>query len=81
MKKLDFVGYLEINDYENFHCIKKVLSREFQDVNSNKLLNMLGVVDDLYILFLTHDFHNVQTLTDILRGDIFLLFNEKIEDE
>ena len=37
---------------------------------------MLGVVDDLYTLYITPEFHNVQTLTNILRGDIFLLFNK-----
>ena len=42
---------------------------------------MLGVVDDLYISFITQVFRNVQKLTDILRGDIFLLFKQKIEDE
>ena len=66
---------------EKFSCIKKVLTDEFQDVNSEKLKKMFGVVDDLLIFFIIQDFHDVQILTIILRGDIFLLVKEKIEDE
>ena len=66
---------------KNLMVLKKILTREFQNVKSARLLNMLGVVDDLCILFKTQDFHNVQTFTDILRGDICFLFKEKIEDE
>ena len=43
--------------------------------------NMLGVVDDIHILFITQDFQHTQPLTDVLRDDIFLLFNEKMENE
>ena len=53
LNKLDFVGYLESEDYEKFTCNKKVLTDEFQDVNSEKLINMMNIVDDLYILFIT----------------------------
>ena len=81
LKNLDFPGYLESDDFEKFKCIKKVVIIEFQDVYSEKLINMLDIVDDSYILFITQDFHDVQKLTNILRGDIFLLVEEKIEDE
>ena len=39
---------------------------------------MLNVVDDICILFITQDFQNVRAITNVLRDDIFLLFNEKI---
>ena len=42
---------------------------------------MLGVIDGLYILFITQNFHDIQILTKIVRGDIFLLVKEKMEDE
>ena len=42
---------------------------------------MLKIVDDIYILFIIQDFQNVRALTNVLRDDIFLLFNEKIEIE
>ena len=80
LSKLGFAGYLENYDYEKFNCIKKVLPDELQDVNSEKLISMLGVVDDLYILFIAQDFHDVQKLTNIVRDDIFVLVKEKMED-
>ena len=75
--KLDFAGYLKSGDYEKFNCIKKVLTDEIQDINSEKLINMLGFIDDLHILIITQDFHDVQILTSILRGGIILLVKEK----
>ena len=42
---------------------------------------MLNVIDDIHILFLTQDFQKVRALSDVLRDDIFLLFNEKMEIE
>ena len=49
---------------------KAVLTDEFQDVNSEKLINLLGVLDDLHILIVNLIFQIVQTLSYVLRGDI-----------
>ena len=73
LNKLLFVGYLENDDYENFKCIKKVLTDEFQDVNSEKLLYMLGIVDDLRVSFITPTSQHIPSLTNGLREDIFSL--------
>ena len=77
LNKLDLVLYLERVEFKNFNCIKKVLANDFQDLNSEKLKNLLNVVDDIYISFITPDFQNVRVLTNVLRDDIFLQFNEK----
>ena len=81
LSKLDFVGYLKSDDYEKFNCIKKELTDEFQDVKSEKIINMIDVIDDSYISFITQDCHDVQILPDIVRGDIFLQVKEKKEDK
>ena len=65
----------------NLVVIKKVLAREFQDLDSEKLINMLGVIDDMQVLFITLNFHDIQILINILRGHFFLLVKEKMEDE
>ena len=62
---------------KNLVVLKKVLTSEFQDIDSEKLINMLGVIDDLYILFITQNSHDIQILTDIIRTDIFLVVKEK----
>ena len=56
---LDSVADLENHEYSNFGCVKKVLKDNFQDLDLEQLIHMLGVVDDLHILFLN------QTLTNI----------------
>ena len=50
-----------------------MLLDEFQDIESEILINMLVVVGNLHILFITQDFQNVQMITNILREDIFSL--------
>ena len=81
LNKLNFVGYLESDDYEKCICIKKVLTDEFQDVNSEKLTNIIGVIDDLQFSFISQKFHDNQILTNIVRGDFFLLVKEVMRDK
>ena len=71
--KLYLAGYFESSDNDKFRWNKKILMDELQDFKSEKLINMLGVLDNLQILFITQDFQNVQILTDVLREDIFSL--------
>ena len=40
---------------------------------------MLGVFDDLNISLITQNFQDVQILTNVSRGDIFLVVKEKTE--
>ena len=50
-----------------------MLTSEVQDLDSENIRNMLGVIDDLYILFLSQDFQDVQILTNVLREHSFSL--------
>ena len=49
MIKLDFAGYLGSDDFEEINCTKKVLTEKFQDVNLEKLIKMLKIVDGWYV--------------------------------
>ena len=51
LNSLDFVGDLRKDEYSNFNRVKNVLTDNFQDVHSEQLIHMLGVIDDLRILF------------------------------
>ena len=78
---IDFVADLKSDDYSNFNHTKKVMKDNFQDVGSEQLIHMLGVIDDLRILFLNQDFNEVNPLTESLRERIFTLYGKKtIED-
>ena len=74
---LDFVGDLKSDDYSNFIHTKKVLKDDFQYVDSEQLIHMLGVINDLRILFLRQDYHDVDLITESLRGKIFILYEKK----
>ena len=81
LNKLDLVAKLERDEFKKFNCIKKVLANDFRDLHTEKKLNMLNAVDDIQILFVTQVFQNIRLLTDVLRDDIFLLFNGKVENK
>ena len=79
LKTLDFANHLGIDDHEKITCMKKVLTDEFQDVNSEKLINLMIIVDDFYVFFITQNFPDVQVFLSILCAGIILLLKEKIE--
>ena len=78
---LDSVADLENHEYSNFDHAKKVLKDNFQDVDLGQLIHMLGVVDDLHILFLNKDFNEYNPLIESLRERIFTLYEKKTIDE
>ena len=78
---LDSVADLENHEYSNFDRVKKVLKDNFQDVDLGQLIHMLGVVDDLHILFLNQDFNEYNPLIESLRERIFALYERKRIDE
>ena len=73
-----FVGILGDNDYEKFDCVTNILANEFKDLDSEKLTNVLGIIDDLYISFKRQEFSHIADKVDLLREDIFQLIKEKI---
>ena len=74
---LNFVADLRNDDYSKFNHTKEVLKDNFQDVESEHLVHMLGVIKDLRILFLSQDFSEVCPLTEYLRERIFTLYEKK----
>ena len=74
---LYFVGILG-DDYKKFDCVRKILVSEFKDHDSEKLTNMLGFLDDLYISFRRWEFSHIVDKVRLLREDIFQLVKEKI---
>ena len=54
---------------------------EFRDLDSKKLVNMLGILDDLYISFRTQEFSHIVDKVNFLREDIFKLIKEKMIDD
>ena len=71
------VADLKNHEYSIFGRVKKVLKDNFQDVDLEQLIPMLGIVDDLHILFLNQDFNEFNPLIESLRERIFTLYEKK----
>ena len=50
-------------------------------MDSEQIIHMLGVINDLRILSLRKDFHEVDLLTESLRERIFKLYEKKPKEE
>ena len=77
LNKLDFSDNLNDTDSESLRCFKRILARELEDYNISKLIDVLNVVDKL---FLTINFGEVQEIldkTNTLGEDILYLISFK----
>ena len=45
---LDFGGKVNDDDYENLGCVKRILVREFEEYNLNKLIQVLKLAFFLF---------------------------------
>ena len=57
--------------------IKNILVAKFQDLGSKKLRNMLGILDDLFILFRTQEITRIVDNFKLMSEDSFQLIEEK----
>ena len=49
LNKLDFTDNVDDSDYENLRCVKRTLVNEIEDYNIPKLIDVLSIVDNLFI--------------------------------
>ena len=75
--KLDFTDKVYDDDVENLRCVKRILAREFEDYNLDKLIQILCLVDRLVVLTTTGTLDDVLDSTHTLREIIFYLINFK----
>ena len=77
MNKLTFLGYLEDNVYEKFDKIRIKSIEYFSDrVDTDKLICLLNIVDDIKITFITSDLSLKTNLLDNFYKMIFDLIKE-----
>ena len=58
-------------------CIKKILVSEFEDYNISKLIDVLSVVDNLFITLIVGELQDILIKTDTLRENILFFFSLK----
>ena len=66
---------------KNLIVVRNILVDEFQDVISVKLINIMGIIDDLHIFFMIGESNQIFVTTETLRKNIFKLIKEKMKGE
>ena len=74
---LDYSNNVDDNDYENLRCVERILVREFEDYNLNKLIEVLNLVDHLFVLITIRSLDEILQGTHTLRDNIFYLISFK----
>ena len=79
MKRLYFKAHL-VKEYHDFEYIRKKLIDEFfyDELDDSELDNLLNMVDDIHIRFLTEQMPDNQKTIDDFRHTVFKLIKQKI---
>ena len=81
---LNFLNQIEIYnilsgvELNTFIIIRKILVNEFENIVSDKLVEMLKTLDDLYIECVRMNVCFDKSLITILRNKIFQMYNHKM---
>ena len=80
MNRLYFKAHLVEEEYHDFEYIRKKLIDEFfyDDLDDSELDNLLNMVDDIHIRFLTEQMPDNQKTIDDFRHIVFKLIKQKI---
>ena len=77
LNKLDFTNKINDSDFENLRCVKRILVEEFEEYNVSKLVDVLSIVDNLFITLTVGELQDILNKTDTLRENIFFLISFK----
>ena len=73
LNKLDFTNNVNDNDNENLRCAKRMFVNEFEDFKIPKLVDVLILVDNLFITITVGDLQDILIKTDTLRKNLLYL--------
>ena len=65
-------------DYSVFRNMRKILIDEFENVDLDKIVEVLGTLDDLYIDYLRMKVYFDRSLVNTLREKIFDMWEHKV---
>ena len=78
MEIYNIVSGVELN---TFIIIRKILINEFENVDLDKLVELIKTLDDLYIEYLKMKVYYDKSLIAILRNKIFEMYEQKIVEK
>ena len=77
LSKLDFTDNVNDTGFENLRCVERILVKEFEDYNVPKLIDVLNIVDSLFITLTVGGLQDILIKTDTLRENILYLISFK----
>ena len=77
LNKLDFTDKINETDFENLRYVKRILVKEFADYNVSKLIDVLSIVDILFITLTVGELQDISNKTNTLRENISYLISFK----
>ena len=77
LNKLDCTDNTNDTDFENLRFVKRILVKEFEDYYVSKLIDVLSIVDDLFVTLTVGETQDILSKTDTLREKILYLFSFK----
>ena len=77
LNKLDFTDNVKDSDYESLRCVERILVNEFEDYNLPKLIDVLSMVDNLFIMLTVDKLQDILNETHSLREFILYLLSFK----
>ena len=77
LNKLEFTDKVDDSDYENLGCVKSILVIEFEENNKPKLIDVISIVDNLFITLTVAKLQDILIETDTLRENILYLISFK----
>ena len=77
LNKFGFTDNKNDTNFENLRCVKKILVKEFADYNVSKLIDVFGIVDNLFITLTVGELQDILNKTDTFRENISYLISFK----
>ena len=83
---LNFLNQIELFriisglDYITFNIIRKILINEFNNINDDKLIEIIKNLDDIFIIYIKKDVNFDKTLIKPLRDNIFEIYEQKMSN-
>ena len=81
---LNFLNQIELFkiisglDYSTFNIIRKFLKDEFNDIDDDKLFNLLKNLDEIYNNYIKMNNNFDKTLVKPLRDNVFVKYEQKM---
>ena len=82
--EMNFLNQMEVFkiltdiEYNTFNIIRKILTDEFENVDVDKLVEVLKNLDDLYIVYLKMNVYFDKTPVNTLRYKFFDIYEQKL---